>query len=64
MFATPPRILLINPNSTASMTATMAEVAKAALAPGSTLISETAEYGPASIEGYYDEVFSIHRCSI
>lgn len=41
------------------MTATMAEVAKAALAPGSTLISETAEYGPASIEGYYDEVFSI-----
>ena len=53
------RILLVNPNTTASMTARMLDAASAVAAQGTELIAATAEYGPESIEGYYDEVFSV-----
>lgn len=53
------KLLLVNPNTTASMTARMHEAARAVAAPGAEVVAVTAEYGPESIEGYYDEVFSV-----
>ena len=53
------KIHLVNPNTTASMTAT-AVVAARAVANGDTeIIGSQPTYGPESIEGYYDEVFAI-----
>ena len=54
-----PQILLINPNTTQSMTENMALAGRDVLAADSDLIAETSDYGPPSIEGYYDEVFSV-----
>lgn len=53
------RILLVNPNTTASMTARMRDAACAVAAQGTDVVAATAGYGPESIEGYYDEVFSV-----
>lgn len=54
----PMRIALIDPNTTALMTRTMA--AAVAVAPPSTEIDAiTATIGPASIEGYYDEGLAV-----
>lgn len=53
------RILVINPNTTASMTAKIGEAAAKAAAPGTEIVAVNPVYGPASIEGYYDEVFAI-----
>lgn len=53
------KLLLVNPNTTASMTAKMRDAARAVAAPGTQVVAVTAEYGPESIEGYYDEAFSI-----
>ena len=53
------RILVINPNTTASMTAKIGEAAANAAAPGTEIVAVNPVYGPASIEGYYDEVFAI-----
>ena len=53
------RILLVNPNTTASMTARMRDAACAVAAAGTDVVAATAGYGPESIEGYYDEVFSV-----
>jgi len=53
------KLLLVNPNTTTSMTTKMASAARAVLAPGTTLTAVTAAHGPPSIEGYYDEVFSV-----
>ncbi len=49
------RIQVINPNSSASMTATIAAAARAVAAPGSEIIAATARGGPVSIEGHYEE---------
>lgn len=54
-----PQILLINPNTTVAMTDAMARAAQTVLPPDSTVVARTAADGPASIEGYYDEVFSV-----
>ena len=54
-----PQLLLINPNTTQSMTEKMALAGRDVLAADSDLIAETSTYGPPSIEGYYDEVFSV-----
>ena len=54
-----PQLLLINPNTTQSMTEKMALAGRDVLAADSDLIAETSAYGPPSIEGYYDEVFSV-----
>ena len=52
-------ILVINPNTTASMTQKIGAAAQAAAAPGTTIEAVNPAFGPPSIEGYYDEVFSI-----
>ena len=55
-------ILVINPNTTASMTQKIGAAAQAAAAPGTTIEAVNPAFGPPSIEGYYDEVFSIPAC--
>ena len=53
------RIHVVNPNTTASMTEKIAAAARAAASPGVEILATNPAYGPESIEGYYDEVFSI-----
>ena len=50
---------VINPNTTASMTATIAAAARAAAAPGTEIVAATSPTGPVSIEGHYDEAMSV-----
>jgi allantoin racemase len=53
------KILIVNPNTTASMTDTIAAAARAAAAPGTEISAVTSSMGPASIEGFYDEAFAV-----
>ena len=53
------RILLVNPNTTAGMTANIAAAARRVAAPGTEIVALTSPQGPASIEGYYDEAMSL-----
>lgn len=53
------KILVINPNTTQSMTAKIGEAARKAAASGTEIIACNPQSGPPSIEGYYDEVFAI-----
>ncbi|MGE0240035.1 MAG: aspartate/glutamate racemase family protein [Parvibaculaceae bacterium] len=53
------RIRIINPNTTASMTETIAAAAKAVAAPGTEIAATTSQAGAVSIEGHYDEAMSI-----
>ncbi|MEY9324681.1 aspartate/glutamate racemase family protein [Sinorhizobium fredii] len=53
------RILVINPNTTASMTDKIGEAAQAAASPATEIVAVNPEDGPPSIEGYFDEVFSV-----
>jgi allantoin racemase len=53
------KILIVNPNTTASMTETIAAVARAVAAPGTEISAVTSSMGPASIEGFYDEAFAV-----
>ncbi|WP_421693376.1 aspartate/glutamate racemase family protein [Aestuariivirga sp.] len=53
------RIKIINPNTTASMTARIAAAAAAVAAPGTEIIALTSRSGAVSIEGHYDEAMSI-----
>jgi allantoin racemase len=53
------RLLIVNPNTTASMTAKIGKAAKAAAARGTIITAVNPDMGPASIEGYYDEAFSV-----
>src|SRR5215472_583437 len=53
------RILVINPNTTTSMTHAIAKTAAAAAAPGTEIVAVNPEFGPPSIEGYLDEAFSV-----
>ncbi|GAB1364210.1 aspartate/glutamate racemase family protein [Rhodobacter sp.] len=53
------RIKLINPNTTAAMTETMARAAREVAAPGTRIDAATALAGPVSIEGHYDEAISV-----
>jgi allantoin racemase len=52
------RILVVNPNTTPSMTASIAAAARAA-APHAEIVAVTSSMGPASIEGYYDEALAV-----
>lgn len=47
-------ILVINPNSTASMTASIGEAARAAATPGTTVTAMNPETGPPAIQGPED----------
>jgi len=53
------RILVVNPNTTAAMTEKIGEAARAVAAAGTELIVVNPADGPVSIEGYYDEAFSV-----
>lgn len=53
------KLLLINPNTTAAMTATIGAAARAVAAPGTEISAVTAAIGPVSIEGFYDEAFAV-----
>lgn len=53
------RILVVNPNTTAAMTEKIGAAARAAAASGTELIVINPADGPVSIEGYYDEAFSV-----
>ncbi len=53
------RLLVINPNTTASMTGKIGAAAQAVAAPGSEIVAVNPADGPESIEGYYDEAFCV-----
>lgn len=53
------RILVINPNTTASMTATIEAAARRAAGSATRIEAVTSSMGPASIEGYYDEALAV-----
>lgn len=53
------RILVVNPNTTASMTAKIGAAARAVAAPGTEILAVNPATGPASIEGYYDEAIAV-----
>jgi allantoin racemase len=53
------RILVVNPNTTAAMTAKIGRASRAAAAGGTEIIAVNPADGPVSIEGYYDEAFSV-----
>jgi allantoin racemase len=52
-------IVVINPNTTASMTRLIGESALGAAAPGTTISAVNPDMGPASIESHYDEALSV-----
>jgi allantoin racemase len=53
------RLLIVNPNTTASMTATIAHAAGRVANAGTDIVAVTSSMGPVSIEGYYDEAFAV-----
>ncbi len=53
------RILIVNPNTTASMTAKIGAAGKAVAAAGSEVVAVNPDKGPVSIEGAYDEAFAV-----
>jgi allantoin racemase len=53
------RIHVVNPNTTASMTDKIAAAARAVAGSATTVTATQPEFGPASIEGYYDEAFAV-----
>lgn len=52
------RIKVINPNTTWSMTETIAQAARAAASPGVGIEAVSPAHGPVSIEGHYDEAMA------
>src|SRR5687768_11135525 len=55
----PMRIRVINPNTTAAMTATIGKAAEEVAAAGTEIEAVTSSTGPVSIEGYYDEALCL-----
>ena len=53
------RVLVVNPNTTASMTATIEACARAAASPGTTVLATQPDMGPVSIESHYDEALAV-----
>lgn len=53
------RIMVINPNTTASMTRKIGQAARAVAAPGTEIVACNPAGGPVSIEGHYDEAVSV-----
>jgi allantoin racemase len=54
------RLLVVNPNTSAEMTATILATAQAAAGPGVQVDAINPARGPASIEGQFDEVISAY----
>jgi allantoin racemase len=53
------RLLVVNPNTTASMTAKIGAAARALAAAGTEIVAVNPLDGPVSIEGPYDEAFCL-----
>ncbi len=53
------KLLVVNPNTTASMTATIADAANRVRNLSTEITAVTSSMGPVSIEGYYDEAMSL-----
>ena len=53
------RILVINPNTTQSMTDKIGDAARSVAASGTEITALSPDKGPVSIEGYYDEAFCV-----
>ena len=53
------KIAIINPNTTNAMTIRIAEAARAVAAPATQIMARNPVTGPASIEGYVDEIYSV-----
>ena len=53
------RILIVNPNTTASMTRNIAEVARDVARADTEIVAVNPEHGPSSIEGFYDIALSL-----
>ncbi len=53
------KLRIINPNTTASMTRKIEAAARAIARAGTEVTAVNPEFGPASIEGYFDEAFSL-----
>lgn len=52
------KLLLINPNTTAAMTTGIAEAARAAAPADVEIVATQPSFGPASIEGFFDEAIA------
>ena len=52
-------ILVVNPNTTASMTEKIGAAAEAVASPGTRITAVNPGTGPESIEGYYDEALAV-----
>src|SRR5258705_1703647 len=50
---------IVNPNTTAAMTARIAAAAKRAARPDTVIRAVSSAFGPASIEGAYDDAFAV-----
>lgn len=55
----PIKILVINPNTTATMTTTIGESARAVAGPGATVEAVNPATGPVSIESHFDDAMSV-----
>jgi len=53
------RILVVNPNTTASMTALIGDCARAAVGPGVAVDAVNPDAGPESLESHYDEAVAV-----
>jgi allantoin racemase len=53
------RILVVNPNTTPLMTSKIGRAAAAAASGGTEIVAVQPRFGPPSIEGYFDEAFSV-----
>ena len=53
------RILVVNPNTTASMTEKIGAAARRVASAGTEIVAVNSLFGPASIEGFYDEAMSL-----
>ncbi len=53
------RLLVVNPNTTASMTAKIGAAAWRVAGPGTEIVAVNPAQGPVTIEGYYDEAMSL-----
>ncbi len=53
------RILVVNPNTTASMTEKIGAAARRVASAGTEIVAVNPTIGPASIEGFYDEAMSL-----
>lgn len=53
------KLLVVNPNTTASMTEKIADAANRVRNASTDILAVTSSMGPASIEGYYDEALAL-----